>query len=90
MPNNQMHPITRRMQALSTPLHSPGPAARSSLATQEAEAAMRIFQASNAFVNACQDATVALQALTAKIRAMEAPVEPARKRKKSADAHTAV
>jgi hypothetical protein len=90
MLNNRMHLITRRMQALSTPLHSLGQAPRSTLADQQAEAAIRIFQASNAFVGACQEATVALHALTAKIRAMEAPAVPVRKRKKSSTAHTAV
>jgi hypothetical protein len=80
------------MLTLLTPHHTTSPSNpnRSALATQEAEAAMRIFQASNAFVNACQEATVALHALTAKIRAMEASAEPARKRKKAANAPTAV
>jgi hypothetical protein len=40
------------------------------------EAEFRMFQASSAFVSACQEATVAMHALTAKIRAMEKKVEP--------------
>jgi hypothetical protein len=50
--------------------------------TSEAEA--RMFQASSAFVSACQEATVAMHALTAKIREMEKKVEPVRRVKAKA------
>jgi hypothetical protein len=45
------------------------------------EAEARMFQASNAFVSACQEATMAMHALTAKIREMEKKVAPVRKEK---------
>lgn len=44
-----------------------------------AEAEIRMFQASSAFVSACQEATVAMHALTAKIKEMEKKAEPSRK-----------
>ncbi len=43
-----------------------------------AEAEIRMFQASSAFVSACQEATVAMHALTAKIKEMEKKAEPVR------------
>lgn len=48
---------------------------RSQPAGSLAEAETRMFQASSAFVSACQEATVAMHALTAKIREMEKKVE---------------
>lgn len=45
------------------------------------EAEFRMFQASSAFVSACQEATVAMHALTAKIREMEKKAEPVKKPK---------
>jgi hypothetical protein len=43
---------------------------------------VRMFQASNAFVNACHEATVAMHALTAKIRELEKQVSATQKVKK--------
>lgn len=54
---------------------------RSALAGSLAEAETRMFQASSAFVSACQEATVAMHALTAKIRAMEKMAEPPRSKR---------
>ncbi len=44
-----------------------------------AEVEVRMFHASGAFVSACQEATVAMHALTAKIREMEKNAEPPRR-----------
>jgi hypothetical protein len=62
----------------------PARAQRSSSPASLEEAEFRMFQASSAFVSACQDATVAMHALTAKIREMEKKVEPRRKVKTKA------
>jgi hypothetical protein len=51
----------------------------SSLEASITQAQIHMFQASSTFVNACQDATMALHALTAKIKEIEKKLEPARK-----------
>ncbi|NJM43672.1 MAG: hypothetical protein HC858_06275, partial [Brachymonas sp.] len=43
------------------------------------QAEIRVFQASNVFVGACQEATMALHALTAKIRELEKALQPPRR-----------
>jgi hypothetical protein len=48
------------------------------------EAETRMFQASRAFVSACQEATVAMHALTAKIREMEKTLEQDKRAKTKA------
>jgi hypothetical protein len=63
---------------------SPTRAQRPSTPVSLEEAQLRMFQASSAFVSACQEATVAMHALTAKIREMEKKVEPGRKVKAKA------
>lgn len=50
-------------------------ASRSKQIGSLSEAETRIFQASSAFVSACHEATVALYALTAKIREIDKKVE---------------
>jgi hypothetical protein len=62
----------------ATPV-SPARVHRPSSPASLEEAEFRMFQASSAFVSACQEATVAMHALTAKIRDMEKKVEQGRK-----------
>jgi hypothetical protein len=56
---------------LSDSHSSPARVIRSQPAGNLAEAETRMFQASSAFVSACQEATVAMHALTAKIKDMD-------------------
>jgi hypothetical protein len=61
--------------------NSPARVIRSGAQEAHSEAEIRMFQASSAFVSACQEATVAMHALTAKIREMEKKLVPAKKKK---------
>jgi hypothetical protein len=55
--------------------NSPARVIRTCAQVAHSEAEIRMFQASSAFVSACQEATVAMHALTAKIREMEKKVD---------------
>jgi hypothetical protein len=68
-------------KGLASPLSRMPQDTRSRAISTLSEAEVRMFQASSAFVSACQEATVAMHALTAKIREMEKKVEPQRKLK---------
>jgi hypothetical protein len=64
---------------ISPPCASIGRVTPSHSGAITSEAKARMFQASSTILSACQEATVAMHALTGKIREMDRKVEPGRK-----------
>jgi hypothetical protein len=75
-------PTPTPRNSASAPAPTSARVTRSSIQARISESEARIFQASSAFVSACQDATLALYALTAKLREIEKAQTPPKAKKR--------